>query len=160
MGAEARVLKLWRRWGGTPLGRKLYSLALSYMVPYSGTIRPLVLQLQPGYALIELRDRRILRNHLNCIHAIALANLGELASGLALLSALPGDVRGIVVKLEIEYLKKARGRLTARGRSDTPRTVTETIIQIVDAEIEDAAGERVAQLKVHWQLRPKGQTDV
>jgi len=152
---EGRVLSRWQRWGKTALGRRLYSLMLGRMAPYSGSIRPLVLQIEPGYARISLRDRRALRNHLNSIHAIALANLGELASGLAMLAALPDDVKAIVTRLEIEYLKKARGRLQAEGRAEPPGVITEPTTQIVHAEISDETGDIVARLNVHWQLRPK-----
>jgi len=153
---EGRVLSLWQRWGKTAFGRRLYSLMLGYMVPYSGSIRPLVLRLERGYVCIELRDRHALRNHLHSIHAIALANLGELASGLAMLSMLPDNVKAIVIRLEIEYLKKARGRLLAIGRADSPAMITaEPVTHIVYAEISDAAGDVVARLNVHWQLRPK-----
>ena len=110
-----RVLSLWQRWGKTAFGRRLYSLMLGRMAPYSGSIRPLVLQLEPGYARISLRDRRCLRNHLHSIHAIALANLGELASGLAMLAALPDDVKAIVTGLEIEYVKKRVAGLWLKG---------------------------------------------
>jgi len=152
---EGRVLSLWQRWGKTALGRRLYNRVLAYMVPYSGSIRPLVLRLEPGCVRIELRDRRALRNHLHSIHAIALANLGELASGLAMLAALPDDVKAIVIRLEVEYLKKARGRLLAEGRADVPGIITEPVTQVVLAEISDEAGDVVARLRVHWQLRPK-----
>jgi len=128
---------------------------LGYMVPYSGSIRPLVLHLEPGYVRIALRDRRALRNHLHSIHAIALANLGELASGLAMLSGLPEDVQAIVTRLEIDYVKKARGRLLAEGRADIPATITDAVTRIVQAEISDASGDVVARLQVHWRLRPK-----
>jgi len=152
---EGRLLSLWQRWGKTALGRRLYAWMLGRMAPYSGSIRPLVLQLEPGYACIEMRDRPALRNHLNSIHAIALANLGELASGLAMLAALPDDVKAIVTGLEIEYLKKARGRLLAEGRAELPGTITEPVTRVVHAEISDEAGDIVARLNVRWQLRPK-----
>jgi acyl-coenzyme A thioesterase PaaI-like protein len=157
MDAEGRVLNLWQRWSKTAWGRRLYSFALGRMVPYSGSIRPLVLHLEPGFARIELRDRRMLRNHLHSIHAIALANLGELASGLAIIAALPDDVKAIVTRLDIEYLKKARGRLLAEGRATVPGVVTDVEQHVVTAEITDAAGDCVACLKVYWQIRPGDQ---
>ena len=46
---------------------------------------------------VVLKDKRAIRNHLDCIHAIALANLGELASGLALLSIIEPSLKAIVV---------------------------------------------------------------
>jgi len=150
---EGRVLSLWKRWGKTAFGRRVYSLMLGRMVPYSGSIGALVLQLEPGYVRIELRERRALRNHLHSIHAIALANLGELASGLAMLAALPGDVKAIVTKLEIEYLKKARGRLLAEGRAEFPGAITGTVTHLALAEIRDNTGDVVARLHVYWQLK-------
>jgi len=151
---EGRVLKLWQRWGGTAPGRVLYSMMLGRMVPYSGSIRPRVMQLEPGYVRIVMRDRRSLRNHLHSIHAIALANLGELASGLAMIAALPDGVKAIVVKLDIDYLKKARGNLLAEGRTEPIGAITDKQNRIVHAEIMDSDGDIVARLQVHWQLKP------
>ena len=69
-----------------------------------------------------MADRRAVRNHLDCVHAIALANLAELAGNVALVYSLPDDARFIVSGMEIEYLKKARGTITAIGESPVPRT--------------------------------------
>ena len=63
-----------------------------------------------------------MRNHLDCVHAIALANLAELAGNVALVYSLPDDARFIVSGMEIEYLKKARGTITAIGEPPVPRT--------------------------------------
>jgi acyl-coenzyme A thioesterase PaaI-like protein len=150
------LLRLWRRCQRLPGGRRLFSRLLRARVPYSGSIRPLVLELAPGQARVAMPDRRALRNHLGSVHAIALANLGELASGLALLSALPAGVRGIVVHLGISYLKKARGPLVATGYAIVPAAIDAPMEHEVVAELADETLDVVATVTVRWRLAPAG----
>ena len=152
---DQRVIQMWKRFGNNPLGRRFFNFLLARTVPYSGTIGAQVLSLENGLVKIALKDKRKIRNHLNSIHAIALANLGELASGLAMMSTIDSSTRAIVVNLEIEYLKKARGELLAVGRANTPDTITTRIENIVEAEITDSEGDIVSKLKVHWLLSPR-----
>lgn len=147
----ARLLDAWRRMRDRPGGRWLFSRLIGRMAPYTGTLRALVLELEPGRAVVELRDRHGVRNHLRSIHAIALANLGELASGLAVAAAMPAGVRGIPVSITIDYLRKARGRLTATGTAALPVVSGPTTVMVY-ADIRDRSGVSVTAVQVTWQL--------
>ena len=149
-----RVVKLWKKYGQSAVGRKFFNFMLGRIVPYSGNIKAEILSLGDGEVIIAMKDRRAVRNHLKSIHAIALANLGELASGLAMFSKIPNDTRAIVVNLEIKYIKKARGRLTASGKANPPEIIDSPTKSIVEAEIKDAEGDVVATINVHWLLSP------
>ncbi len=152
-----RVIQLWNKLGHNAAGRYLFNFLLGRAVPYTGSIGAQVLSLEPGYVKVALKDRRAVRNHLKSIHAIALANLGEMASGLAMMSCISSSTKAIVVNLEIEYLKKARGRLIAEGHANPPENITEKTTTIVEAVIKDADGDVVSRLKVHWLLSPADQ---
>ncbi len=150
---STRILGLWRTLSPFPGGRWLFSRLLGRMVPYSSTIGARIEALEPGFARIGLDDRRRVRNHLGSVHAVALTNLGELASGLALVTSVPPDVRSIVVRLETLFHHKARGHLVA-----TCRTVQEMVEadaeREVTAQIHDAEGTLVAEVRATWRLSP------
>jgi len=142
---------LWQKLSSRSGGKWLFSRLMGLGVPYSGNLRAGVEELQPGFARVVLKDRRRIRNHLRCIHAIALANLGELVSGIALMAALPEDKRGIVIALSIDYFKKARGTLVAESRSLLP-VIDGPTDHTVQAEIQDDSGDLVAKVTVQWRL--------
>ena len=150
-----RIMAAWARLGGTVLGRLIFSFLLGWVVPYSGSIGARVTRFAPGACELQLPDRRRVHNHLNSIHAIALINLAELASGLAMLSGLPPTARGIVTHIEMDYEKKARGLLTVRSTARTPGIIDKDMEHTVEAEIFDLSGDRVAIGRIIWRLGPK-----
>ena len=149
-----QLLAQWQRLSHLPFGKRLFSWVVGRTAPYTGTVGGVFTDIRPGYARVELRDRRAIRNHLASIHAVALVNLAEMTSGVALMTALPTGVRGIVTGLSIEYVKKARGTLVATTIADAPATVTEPMTHEVIATITDDKGDVVAVCKVQWKLSP------
>ena len=147
----ARLLSLWRTLSPLPGGRWLFARIFARTVPYSASTRPSVRRLEPGYAEVSIPDRRANRQHLGSVHAIALMNVAEMASGLAMTAGLPAGVRGIVREMRMEYMKKARGTITAVSRVAIP-TVTADQDFDVTADCLDPSGAVVARATVRWRL--------
>jgi len=149
-----RLMRIWCKLKKLPGGKWLFGRLVGRFAPYSGSIQANIVELEPGHAILSLRDRRRVRNHLRSVHAIALANLGELTSGLAVMSALPDGIRGIITGLSMDYLKKARGRLLAESRC-APLSLANVSGDIdfdVVTEIRDSNKEIVARATVSWRL--------
>lgn len=154
MTGEA-ILGLWKTWSSRPAGATVFSRLIGWQVPYTGSIRPRVLELRPGFARVALADRRAVRNHLRSLHAIALVNLGEAASGLAILTSLPRDARAILVRIEATYAKKARGTIVATCEAEADRAVNGPIDAVAVARLHDDAGELVATVSATWRIDRK-----
>lgn len=151
---EAAIRREWERWSGRPGGKAAFSWMLRRLVPYSTTIAARVEELRPGYARVAMRDRRRLRNHLRSIHAVALMNLAELATGLAMNYALPADARSILKGLSMEYHKKARGTVTAQATAPLLESSEERELT-VKTTVRDAAGDVVATAQARWLVGPR-----
>jgi acyl-coenzyme A thioesterase PaaI-like protein len=149
----ARLLNAWRQLSPLPGGRWLFTQLVKRMIPYTGSVSPRVETLEPGFARISIRQRRRLEQHLGSIHAIALMNVAEFASGAAMTTALPPGYRGIVTKISIEYFKKARGTVTAESRPNLPELSVEGEHDFI-SEITDQQGDLIARATVRWRLGP------
>jgi acyl-coenzyme A thioesterase PaaI-like protein len=148
------LLGLWRRLVHLPGGRWLFGQLIGWGIPYSGSIGAKVRLLEPGHCILLLRDRRGVRNHLRSIHAVAITNAGELASGLAMTTALPLGTRAIVTKLSTEYLKKARGTIVVECRVVDPPRPSVPMEVLVEATLTDAEGDLVARVQAMWRVAP------
>ncbi len=148
------IKRLWDKLSPYPGGRVAFSKMLGLLAPYSLSIDAKVMDLGPGRARVEMRERWRLQNPFNSVHAIALANLGELTSGLAMMYGLPPELRAIMLKIEIEYTKKARGMITAVCQTDPIEESTQGAIRLL-TNLRDEAGDKVATVQATWLVRPR-----
>ena len=154
-GAAERLRSQWDRLSGLPGGKRLFSWLVGRMAPYTGTIGARVEELGPGRARATMRDRRKVRNHLRSVHAIAQINLAEIVSGLAVMYSMPAGLRGIPVHLEIDYVKKARGTVTALCDLDRPIPEPrgdERVSFEAPVVLTDPAGDVVSRAKARWMI--------
>lgn len=149
------VIRLaWDNLHRLPGGKAIFSKMIGRAAPYTGTIDARVVELTKGRSRVVLEDRPSVRNHLRCVHAIALVNLAELAGNVAVAYALADDARFIVAGLSIEYVKKARGTIEAVTEIEVPSTNERQEIS-VPVSMRNAAGEEVARATLRTLIGPK-----
>lgn len=155
-GLPRSYVDLFAVFSSVPFGRKAFSSLIGVVAPYTASIGATIQDCSDSSVSASMADRPWLRNPFSSVHAIALANLGELTTGLAVMSALQRlkSVRGIPVEVNTSYLKKARGTITcvcALG------PVLEALADVkgpcrkpVEGILSNAKGERVAVCSVVW----------
>lgn len=153
-GERNLVRDAWHVLRAMPGGKTLFSRLLGHLAPYSGSIGASVVSLAPGRAEVHMVDRPRLRNHLHSLHAVALANLAEMAGNIALAYSLPDDARFIVSGIEIEYLKKARGQIVAIGECPVPRDSARATYDVT-VSLRDSSGAEVATAVLRSLVGPK-----
>lgn len=155
MLSRISLKKVWDKSHDIPKGKEMVAKIIGVLAPYTGTLNLKIRTLTDKQCIVVLKDRRTLRNHLSSIHAAALMNFSESASGLLLNYSIPESHRSILVKFEIEYLKKARGTLTAE--CSLPKAITfdgeEKIV--LQSLVKNEQGDVVSKSHAHWLVRPK-----
>jgi uncharacterized protein (TIGR00369 family) len=138
--------------------------ALLASLPFNKLVGLSVDVVEEGHGVVTLADRPELHNHIGTPHAGALFTIAESASGAAILGAFGdklGELTPLALKANIEYLKVARGALTATARMRTSKA--ETIAQLASAEkgvsvevdvvITDSNGVEATKMTVAWYLK-------
>lgn len=148
------VRKAYDRLSGLPRGKRIFSRLIGLLAPYTGSVGADVVEVRDGFARVRLTDRRAVRNHLDCVHAIALANLAELTGNLAVSYSMPDDARFIVAGMSIEYLKKARGTIVGECECEIPPT-SDKREYLVPVKMMNKAGEVVATASLRTLVGPK-----
>jgi acyl-coenzyme A thioesterase PaaI-like protein len=116
--AEPLVLRHYQRLSRWPGGRWLFARLITFNAPYFASIAPRFHELRPGLCQVSLHKRRAVLNHIGTVHAIAMANLCELACGMLMEVTIPTSMRWIPRGMTIEYLRKAETDVTGSARLD------------------------------------------
>jgi len=142
---------MWGKAQGIPWGKSIFSWALGRTARYTGTIGAKIEHLEHGKGVASMRDTPRVRNHLKSVHAIALMNLGELATGATVMYQVDGRGRGILKGIAMEYQKKARGLITATCEFEVPSAPGKYDLD-VEGALTDRSGDVVATVTATWRI--------
>lgn len=137
-----------------PLGKWLFTRAICLQAPYFASIRPLFRRLEPGRAVVFMRKRRRVQNHIGTVHALAMGNLCELAAGLVMESSLAADTRWIPRGMNIEYLAKAHTDVEATATVPV-QAWPEPADVPVSVSVKNRLGEEVVRAVIRMYVSPQ-----
>ncbi len=148
------ALKAWNRLKASGPGRWLFSRFVCFKAPYFSSISPLFLRLETGIAVVSIKKRHKVKNHIGTIHAIAMANLCEIAAGTVMEASLPLTMRWIPKGMTIQYLAKAESTVTVTAKMEAvahgdPRDI------IVDCSVKDVNGKEVVHADICMYVTPR-----
>lgn len=115
---SGKVLNFYNKCLKYPFGKRIFSMGFSFAAPYFLSIWPLVENLKPGHASVSLTQSWSLQNHIKTVHAIAVCNLVEMCMGLVMEASIPKHLRWLPMGMDVDYTKKATGKLTATSNID------------------------------------------
>ena len=135
------------------------SLAIGRTVRYMGTSNIFVEKLTATEAIMRLKNKSGVQNHIGSIHAAAMALLAESATGLLVGMSVPDTAVPVIKTLHVDYLKRCSGDIKAVARL-TPSQVEdikncekgELSVQII---VTDENNIEPIQCKMIWAWVPK-----
>ncbi len=83
------------------------------MVKYAGTSSVQFVDISPQRTVMRIRNRRKVQNHIGGLHAVAMALVGESATGVLVALNLPAGKIPVIKHMGIDYRKRCSGDLTA-----------------------------------------------
>jgi acyl-coenzyme A thioesterase PaaI-like protein len=143
----------------TGLRRWLTSKMLGRVVPMVGTAGLQFEEVSSQRVVVHIRNRKPVQNHIQGVHAAAMALLAETATGFCVGMNLPDDKLPLIKTLKVNYLKRAQGDMKAVAQL-RPEQV-EQILTLdkgevtVPVQITDSTGAEPIQCEMVWAWVPK-----
>lgn len=136
---------------------------LQAAIPYNNHVGLEYTEVADGKGVVVLPEADHLENHVGSQHAGALFSAGEAASGGAFVGAFAehmGGITPLAKSAEINYLKLARGPITAtaqlpgNGEALIEKLDSDGRVEFpVTVELTDRDGTKVAEMVVQWHVR-------
>lgn len=142
-----------------PLRRPLISSIFGFAVRFAGTGGVRFERLDEMRAVLHLRNRRKVRNHIGGIHAAAMALLAESATGAVFGINLPAGKLPLLKNMHIDYLRRANGDLRAEATLEMGQRLLmqneERGEVTVAVRVTDSQGEEPIQCQMTWAWIPE-----
>lgn len=146
-----------------PFARRALTVVFTRQVRFAGTAGLRFEALDAERAVVVLKNRRRVRNHIGGVHAAAMALLAETASGAVFGINLPGDRLPLLKSMQIAYLRRAQGDLRAVASLDAHARQelgsSEKGALTVPVQVYDESGEQPIECTFVWAWKPREQRE-
>ena len=141
------------------MGRVARTLILGNLVRFVGTAKLDVEELTTHRAIISIKNRKRVRNHIGSVHAAAIALLAETATGFVVGMNVPDSGAPVIKSLKVEYKKRVKGALRAEATlTEEQVTQIRTIEKgevTVPVKVTDETGGEPVICEMIWAWTPK-----
>lgn len=142
-----------------PVRVKARSLLLGKLVKFVGTAGLAVEELTTQRAVISVKNRTRVQNHIGGVHAAAMALLAETATGFVVGMNVPEDRTPVIKSMKVDFVKRSKGAMRAVAEL-TPEQVeairsTEKGEVTVQVAVTDEAGVEPVICQMIWAWTPK-----
>jgi acyl-coenzyme A thioesterase PaaI-like protein len=138
--------------------------ALWSFIPFNGPHGFAIEELGEDFVSTRAPYKKENYNHIQGIHACAIATIAEFSSGLLLLSKVdPLRYRLIMAKMAIEYHYQAKQDIFAvtfltaeqiEREIVAPLRQVDSLLRSMETEVRDRDGNLVASAQITWQIKP------
>lgn len=147
------------QWLPANIRATVLSKILGKVVPYVGTSGLLYEEITPERVIVSIRNQKKVQNHINGVHAAAMALLAETATGFVVGINLPEDKLPLIKSLKVDYYKRTQGDMRAVATldaADIARIHSEPRGEIlVPVTVTDESGNEPIQCEMVWAWVPK-----
>ena len=141
------------------LRRPLITSIFGFAVRFAGTGGVRFERLDEIRAVLHMRNRRKVRNHIGGIHAAAMALLAESATGAVFGLNLPAGKLPLLKTMHVDYLRRANGDLRAEATLEIEQRLLmqneERGEVTVAVKVTDANGEEPIACRMTWAWIPE-----
>lgn len=143
-----------------PLRKKAMSSFFGFAVKFFGTAGIRVDEMTSTRAVMTMKNRRKVQNHIGTVHAAAMALLAESATGLLVAMTLPDDKLPLMKSMKFDYVKRAApGDITAvaelsPAQLDSIRNEDKGEV-LVKVTVTDSKGVEPVLCEMLWAWVPK-----
>ncbi|WP_374316011.1 DUF4442 domain-containing protein [Aquabacterium sp.] len=149
------------RFNALPAGMRTWAVSkvLGKVVPLVGTAGLRYDVITPERVVVSIRNQRKVQNHIQGVHAAAMALLAETATGFCVGMNVPDDKLPLIKTLKVDYHKRSQGDMRAEAKL-TPAQIQQLQTQdkgevTVAVTITDASGQEPIQAEMIWAWVPK-----
>lgn len=146
-----------------PVRTRLITLLFTSQVRFAGTGGVRIEILDEGRAVLHIANRRKVQNHIQGVHATAMALLAESATGVVFGMTVPDDRIPLLKSMQISYVRRARGALRAEATLSPEQRqlilASDKGDLTVPVRVTDESGEEPIQCQFVWAWTPRKQKE-